>query len=146
MRMRKRSPDFVLFLTVLVLLSIGLVMVFSASAYYAGDPEGPFRDPFHFFKRQLFGALLGMTAMFIMMNYDYWRLKRWVGLMLIVSFVLLLLVLIPGIGIEVLGARRWINLGFFSFQPSELVKICIVAFTAYGLSKNRERVHEFFYG
>ncbi len=146
MGLRKRSPDFVLFLTVLVLLSIGLVMVFSSSAYFAGDPEGPFRDPFHFFKRQLFGALLGIAAMFIMMNYDYWRLKRWAGLMLVVSFVLLLLVWVPGVGIKVLGARRWINLGFLSFQPSELVKICIVIFTAYGLSKKRERVKDFFSG
>lgn len=144
--MRKRPFDFVLFLTVLMLLSIGLVMVFSASAYFAGDPEGPFRDPFHFFKRQLFGALLGIGAMFLMINYDYWRLKRWVGLMLIVSFVLLGLVLIPGIGMEFLGARRWINLGFMSFQPSELVKICIITFTAYGLARKREQVKYFIPG
>lgn len=143
MRMRKRPFDFVLFLTVLVLLSIGLVMVFSASAYFAGDPEGPFNDPFHFFKRQLFGALLGIVAMFVMVNYDYWRLKRWVGPMLVVAFVLLLLVLIPGVGMELLGARRWINLGFFSFQPSELVKICIITFTAYGLARKREQVQYF---
>lgn len=143
MRMRRRATDFVLFLTVLTLLSTGLVMVFSASAYFAGDPEGPFKDPFHFFKRQLFGAVLGIGAMFFMMNYDYWRLKRWVGLMLVTSFVLLVLVLIPGVGIELLGARRWINLGFFSFQPSELVKICIITFTAYGLSGKREQVQNF---
>ncbi|MCG8403237.1 MAG: putative lipid II flippase FtsW [Firmicutes bacterium] len=142
MRTRKRAPDFVLFLTVLMLLSIGLVMVFSASAYFAGDPEGH-DDPFHFFKRQLFGALLGLGAMFFMINYDYWRLKRWIIPMLIASFVLLILVLIPGIGVEGLGARRWINLGFLSFQPSELVKICIIAFTAYGLARKREQIRHF---
>jgi len=142
-RMRRKAPDFVLFLTVLTLLSIGLVMVFSASAYFAGDPEGPFRDPFHFFKRQLFGAVLGLGAMFFMINYDYWRLKRWVGLMLFCSFALLVLVLIPGIGLEYLGARRWLNLGFLSFQPAELVKICIITFTAYGLAQKRERVRDF---
>ena len=143
MRARKKAFDFVMFLTVLVLLSIGLVMVFSASAYFAGDPEGPFKDPFHFFKRQLFGALLGIAAMFFMINYDYWRLKRWVGPMLIASFVLLILVLIPGIGMELLGSRRWINLGFTSFQPSELVKIFIITFVAYGLSKRREQIKYF---
>jgi len=143
MRTRKKAFDFVMFLTVMVLLSIGLVMVFSASAYFAGDPDGPFKDPFHFFKRQLFGALLGIVVMFFMINYDYWRLKRWVGLMLITSFVLLILVLIPGIGIELLGARRWINLGFTSFQPSELVKIFIITFVAYGLSRRREQIKYF---
>lgn len=143
MRMRKRAPDFVLFLTVLTLLSIGLVMVFSASAYFAGDPEGPFQDPFHFFKRQLKGALLGIGAMYFMMNYDYYRLKRWIGVMLVGSFVMLILVLIPGIGMEYLGARRWINLGFTSFQPSELVKICIITFTAYGLAQKKDQIKYF---
>ncbi|WP_347488333.1 putative lipid II flippase FtsW [Desulfoscipio sp. XC116] len=140
MRMRRGAPDFIMFLTVLMLLSIGLVMVFSASAYFAGDPEGPFRDPFHFFKRQLFGAALGIGVMLFMMNYDYHRLKRWVGLMLVAAFIMLLLVLIPGIGMAVLGARRWIDLGFISFQPSELVKIFIITFTAYGLAQKKERI------
>lgn len=142
MRMRRRAPDFIMFLTVLILLAIGLVMVFSSSAYFAGDPEG-FHDPFHFLKKQLLGAVLGIVVMFYMMNYDYYRLKRWVGVMLIASFVMLLLVLIPGIGMERLGARRWIDLGFTSFQPSELVKIFIITFIAYGLSKKKERIKNF---
>lgn len=146
MRTRKRAFDFVLFLTVLVLLSIGLVMVFSASAYFAGDPEGPFKDPFHFFKRQLFGACLGIGVMFFMINYDYRQLKRWTGMMLIASFILLIMVLIPGIGMEYLGARRWINLGFTSFQPSELVKIFLITFVAYGLSRRREQIKYFIPG
>ncbi|AGL02981.1 putative lipid II flippase FtsW [Desulfoscipio gibsoniae] len=140
MRTRKGAPDFILFLTVLILLSIGLVMVFSASAYFAGDPEGPFGDPFHFFKRQLFGAALGIGVMLLMMNYDYQRLRRWVGPMLIAAFVMLVMVLVPGIGMEVLGARRWIDLGFISFQPSELVKIFIIIFTAYGLAQKKDRI------
>ena len=81
MRKRRGAPDFLLLLTVLILLSIGLVMVFSASAYFAGDPEGPFKDPFYFFKRQLFGRLLGIAAMLSMMHYDYDNLKKWAGLM-----------------------------------------------------------------
>ncbi|KAF1084862.1 Lipid II flippase FtsW [Sporotomaculum syntrophicum] len=140
MRMRRGAPDFILFLTVLILLSIGLVMVFSASAYFAGDPEGPFKDPFHFFKRQLFGAALGILAMLFMMKYDYRNLKKWVGPMLVIAFVMLVAVLIPGVGMEVLGARRWIDLGFISFQPSELVKIFIIIFIAYGLSQKKERI------
>jgi len=143
MRVRKRAPDFVLFLSVLMLLGIGLVMVFSSSAYYAGDPEGPFHDPFHFFKRQFVWAILGLSAMFVMMNYDYTRLKKYVGLLLAVAFILLILVLIPGIGASYLGARRWLNLGPLSFQPSEFVKLCIVIFTAYGLALKRNHIHMF---
>lgn len=147
MRMRKRrATDFVLFLTVLILLGIGLVMVFSASVYFAGDPEGPFKNPFYFFKQQLFGAFLGLGAMLFMMNYDYWRLKRWVGLMLFTAFLLLIMVLIPGIGHEYLGARRWIKLGFIGFQPSELVKICLIIFVAYGLSQKKDVIHNFAQG
>lgn len=144
MRMRRGSTDFVFFLTVLMLLCIGLVMVFSASSYFAGDPEGPFKDPFHFFKRQLVGAVLGIVAMCFMMNYDYWKLKRWVGLMLTGSFLALFAVLI--FGQEYLGARRWLDLGFTSFQPSELVKLCVITYVAYGLSKKKELVKRFIPG
>lgn len=144
--MQKKAPDFMLFTVILILLSIGLIMVFSSSAYFAGDPEGPFKDPFHFFKRQLAYAVLGLALMYVMMNYDYWRLKRWVGVLLAGSFALLVLVLIPGIGASYLGARRWLNLGPLGFQPSELVKLCMVIYTAYGLSRNSNRVHEFRYG
>ncbi|MCL2337376.1 MAG: putative lipid II flippase FtsW [Firmicutes bacterium] len=143
MRTSKKAFDFVLFLTVLVLLSTGLIMVFSASAYFAADPAGPFKDPFYFLKSQLVGAGLGLGAMFFMINYDYRRLKGWVGLMLLASFVLLVLVLIPGIGVEYLGARRWINLGFTNFQPSELVKIFMTIFVAYGLSGRGEQIRYF---
>lgn len=143
MRVRKRAPDFILFLTILMLLGIGLVMIFSSSAYFAGDPEGLFQDPFYFFKRQLIWALLGLSAMFIMMNYDYTRLKRHVRLLLLVAFVLLILVLIPGIGFEQLGARRWIYLGPLSFQPSELVKFCLIVFIAYGLEVKQKYIHSF---
>lgn len=142
----KRAPDFVLFLVILTLLVIGLVMVFSSSAYFAGDPDGPFHDPFYFFKRQFLWAILGLSAMFIMMNYDYQRLKKRAGLLAIAAFVLLAMVLIPGIGESYLGARRWINLGPVGFQPSELVKIFLIIFTACGLASNRYRINNFMTG
>lgn len=144
MRLKRRSPDFVLFLTVLMLLSLGIVMVFSSSCYFAGDPEGPFRgDSFHFMRRQLFYALMGLVIMFFIMKYDYRKLKQYAGFMLIGAYLLLVAVLIPGLGASYLGAQRWINLGPLSFQPSELAKLCIIVFTAYGLSLNREKVKSF---
>ncbi|MDQ0286972.1 cell division protein FtsW [Desulfofundulus luciae] len=141
MRLRRRPPDFILFLTVLMLLSVGIVMVFSSSCYYAMFP--PFNNPFHFLIRQSIWAIIGLTAMFLMMNYDYWHFKRWAGALLILAFALLIAVLIPGIGVSKLGAQRWLNLGPLSFQPSEFAKLCLVVFTAYGLSRRPERITNF---
>ncbi|MCL5289579.1 MAG: stage V sporulation protein E [Bacillota bacterium] len=140
MRLKKRPPDFVLFLTVLLLLSIGLIMVFSSSEYATMVRYG---DSFYFFKRQLLWALLGLTAMFFMMNFDYFRLKRWIGLIVLTGFILLVAVLIPGIGVVVNGARRWIDIGFMVFSPAELVKLCLIMFVAFGLSKKGEKISSF---
>ncbi|MCL4440110.1 MAG: stage V sporulation protein E [Firmicutes bacterium] len=140
MRLKKRPPDFVLFLTVLILLSIGLIMVFSSSEYATMVRYG---DSFYFFKRQLLWALLGLAAMFFMMNFDYYRLKRWVGPIILTGFILLVAVLLPGVGQVVNGARRWIDLGFMAFSPAELVKLCMIMFVAFGLSKKGEKLNSF---
>lgn len=134
---KKGSPDFLLFLAVLCLLSLGVVMVFSASEY---STMIYYNDSFYFFKRQLLWAAAGLSAMFVMTNYDYWRLKNYIWPLLAMAFVLLVLVLIPGIGREVNGARRWIGIGPLSFAPAELVKLCLIIFTAYGLSRQKEKV------
>ncbi|RYD05483.1 hypothetical protein N752_09055 [Desulforamulus aquiferis] len=139
MRLKKRPPDFVLFLTVLMLLSVGLIMVFSSSEYVTMVRYG---DSFYFFKKQLLWALVGLVAMFGMMNFDYYRLKRFIGPIVLVGFALLIAVLLPGIGTETNGAQRWINLGFMSFSPAELVKLCMIMFVAFGLSKS-ENIHSF---
>ncbi|MFZ5874426.1 MAG: stage V sporulation protein E [Bacillota bacterium] len=135
-----RAPDFLLFLTVLMMLSIGLVMILSASEY---SSLIHFNDSFHYFKRQLLWALIGLAAMFLAMNQDYRKWRRWALPMLAAAFVLLILVLIPGIGIEAYGARRWIGIGPVTMQPSEFVKLCLVVFTAYGLSRKGELVRHF---
>lgn len=141
MQAKRKSIDFVLFLTVMSLLSLGVVMVFSASEY---STLIQYNDSFYYFKRQLLWSLLGLSAMFFMMNYDYRRLKNYVGPLLILAFVVLVLVLIPGIGKEVNGARRWIALGPLpAFAPAELVKLCVIIFTAYGLARQKARVRHF---
>ncbi len=140
MRVKRNAPDFVLFLTVLSLLSIGVVMVFSASEY---STLIRYNDSFYFFKRQVSWALLGLGAMFITMNYNYWRLKQYALPFLIVAFIALVMVLIPGIGQEVNGARRWIGIGPIPFAPAELVKLSVIIFTAYGLSRQKDRVKYF---
>ena len=143
MRAKQKPPDFVFFLSVMMLLSIGLIMVFSSSYYFAMDP--PFNDKFYFFQKQLISSILGLGALFFFMNYNYWHLKRHANLLLLSAFVLLVLVLF--IGDEYLGARRWLALGPIpSFQPSEIVKTCIIIYTAYGLSLKREQVCDFMKG
>lgn len=140
MQPKKGSVDFVLFLTVLCLVSLGVIMVFSASEY---STLIYYKDSFYYFKRQLLWALLGLIAMYIMSHFDYRRLKRFVIPFMVVSFIMLALVLIPGIGKEVNGSQRWIAVGPLPFAPAELVKLSVIIFTAYGLSLQKERVKQF---
>ncbi|MBO8128611.1 MAG: stage V sporulation protein E [Peptococcaceae bacterium] len=140
MRQVRRAPDFLLFITVLVLLSIGLVMILSASEYSTMVYYG---DSFYFFKRQLVWALIGLTLMFVTMNIEYWKWQRYAIYLLGLALVLLVVVLIPGIGVESHGARRWIGLGPLTFQPSELIKLCLIIFLAFGLARNRHHIHNF---
>lgn len=137
---KKNPPDFILFITVLILLGIGIVMVFSASQYVT---IVRFQNPFFFVEKQLLWALIGIVAMIVMMNFDYFKLKRFAGVIVILAFILLILVLIPGIGKEVNGARRWIDLGFVSFAPAELVKTGLIIFMAYKLSKMQNSIRRF---
>lgn len=143
MRQKKNSPDFLLFLTVMSMLSLGVVMVFSASEY---STMVNYNDSFHYFKQQLVWALLGLAAMFFMVRYDYWRFKHYALPIIIIAFVLLIAVLIPGVGKVVNGAQRWIAVGPLPFAPAELVKLCIIVFTAYGLSRQRNRINSFWRG
>ncbi len=140
MRAKKKAPDFILFITVMMLVSIGIVMVFSSSSYYAMFP--PFNNPYWFLSRQLINALIGTVVMIAMMRYDYWKLKRWSPIILGIVTILLVLVLTP-LGEERLGAQRWINLGFFSFQPSEFAKFGVVVFVAAGLSRLGVKIKKF---
>lgn len=134
----KRPPDFILLLTLLLLLAIGIVMVFSSTLWFATLP--PFNDTFYFLRKQLIWAIIGLGAMFFMLNYDYWQLKRWSLSFLVCGLALLVFVLIPGVGVSRLGAQRWFNLGPLSFQPAELVKLCLVVFIAHGLSRRLDKM------
>src|SRR5919206_978911 len=95
---RKATPDFVLFAVTLILVSTGVVMIYSASAIVAADR---FRDPYFFLKRQVFWAALGCGALWVALRTDYRRLEKLVLPLLIAAAVLLVLVLIPGLGVSV---------------------------------------------
>ncbi|WP_062105160.1 stage V sporulation protein E [Bacillus niameyensis] len=137
MPFKKTAPDFILILSTTILLAIGLIMVYSASAIWA---DYKFSDSFFFAKRQLLFACLGIIAMFVIMNVDYWILKKWAKPLLIICFVLLVIVLIPGIGVERNGSRSWLGVGAFSIQPSEFIKLAIIAFLAKFLSEHQRHI------
>jgi cell division protein FtsW len=119
------------------LLAVGLIMVYSASAVWA---DYKFNDSFFFAKRQMLFAGVGIIAMFFIMNIDYWTWRTWAKVIVIVCFVLLILVLIPGIGNVRNGSRSWIGVGAFSVQPSEFMKIAMIAFLAKFLSENQKAI------
>lgn len=137
---KKTTPDFILLIVTFTLLAVGLTMVYSASAIWA---EYKFDDSFFFAKRQMLFAVVGIVAMFFIMNVDYWTWRTWAKILLIICFVLLVLVLIPGIGNVRNGSRSWIGVGAFSVQPSEFMKLAMIAFLAKYLSENQKLITSF---
>ncbi|MDR0287895.1 MAG: putative lipid II flippase FtsW [Clostridiales bacterium] len=102
-------------------------------------------DAYYFLKRQLLWVVLGIAAMFILSRIDYKFLGKYSFIALIVSLVLLALVLVPGLGVTTNGATRWLGYGSLTFQPSELVKITLILFFAYSMSrpKQQENIKKF---
>jgi cell division protein FtsW len=137
------SPDYVLLVTIAGLLLFGLVMVYSASVVTAYTV---YRSQFYFLLKQLLSAGIGLGAMFVLMRLDYHVLRVFSVPGLVLAVVLLAAVLIPGIGSEVYGAQRWIPLGSFQLQPSELAKLALIVYVAHWLTTKREQVSDFSYG
>ncbi len=135
------SMDIPFLILVLVLMGIGLLMLFSASfatAYYENLSST------YYFTRQGIFALAGLFIMFIISFMDYRRFRALSPLLLAVSIGLLILVLLIGTGNY--GEKRWINLGFFQFQPSEIAKVAVIFFFSSIISLRAEKMHTFKYG
>ena len=122
-----QNESLLLLIVTIALVAIGIVMVYSASGVMAQEV---YKDQNMFLKRQLVYALIGLAAMIVAINMDYhvWYAGRWP--LLVLTFGLLLIVLVPGAGREVGGARRWIDLGFFTIQPSEIAKFAVLVYLA----------------
>ena len=138
--------DFWILLIVLILLSIGIIMVFSASGPTAQNTKAANNDIYHYLKNQLIFAVIGLGGMFILMNLDYKIYKKFAGFIFILSIILLIAVFIPGIGKSIKGARRWINIPGTSFQPSEFAKFAIVVYFAAMLSRKKTDLRNFVSG
>jgi cell division protein FtsW len=128
------KPDLVLLGLVLLLTLFGIVMVYNASVVEAYDL---FADKYYFLKQQSLWAVLGLAALLLATFAPLNLIKKLSLGALLFNVFLLIIVLIPGIGASAHGARRWINLGGFSLQPTELIKLTLSVYLAAWLSKDR---------
>ena len=139
-RAERNGIDLTFLFLVLILLSIGLIMMFSASYASSYYETG---DSFYYIKRQLLFAVVGVVMMLAIANIDYHILHRFAFLIYAGTLFLLVVVLIVPTRED---AKRWINLGFTTFQPSELAKFAIVLIFAHLISVNYERMKNPRYG
>lgn len=135
--------DFTLCITVLILLAMGIIMVLSASAPSSLSTTG---NSYTYVKKQFLFAIVGVVLMFIISKIDYRFYKKYYWMIYHASWIILLLVLVPGLGSSVKGATRWVNLGFTQFQPSELTKIGLIIFYAGYLSDHKSELTNFVKG
>ncbi|MBT6295747.1 MAG: FtsW/RodA/SpoVE family cell cycle protein, partial [Nitrospina sp.] len=118
-------------------------MVFSSSGVYAMEK---YNDAYYFLKRQVVWAALGAMIMLSARKMDYRNLEKYTYYIMGLVFLMLIAVMIPGFGKEVGGARRWLVLGGFTFQPSELAKFALILFIAKSLVKRSDQLKNFAYG
>ncbi|MCL6604125.1 MAG: stage V sporulation protein E [Paenibacillus sp.] len=140
MNKSRPAPDIWLLIPILSLLAIGMVMVYSAGSVLGFRNYG---DSFYFVKRQLLFAGFGLVAMYITANTDYRVLKRFAKTGLILCFILLIMVLIPGIGVVRGGARSWLGISSFGIQPSEFMKMGMILYLANWLGRDDYDISSF---
>lgn len=131
--------DFPLLAACAFLMGIGLVMIASASSAVAEFNHG---NSFYYFIRHVVYIVIALCAGWVTLLVPMSVWQRYSGWLLVIAFVVLILVLIPGIGREVNGSRRWIGVGIFNIQPSELAKLFMVIFLAGFLVRRKEEVKQ----
>ena len=137
------EPANVIRASVALLTIIGLVFVFSASATVCADR---YYNPMFFFNRALLFSGIGIAAMIVTSKIDYRWYSQRPKLILLIAIIALALVLIPGLGHKVNGARRWFKIGPFNLQPSEFVKVAMVLYMSSLLSRKKDAVRSFVRG
>lgn len=138
-----RTARITVFTITILLICIGLVMIYSASAIYAWERHN---DGLFFFKRHLSFIIIGALVAFLVMCMDYRKLRRYTGVLLFIALFLLFIVLIPGLGREVAGARRWFRFKFISFQPSELANFAVITYLADFICRKASDIRDFWRG
>ena len=134
------KSDIPLIAVTLVLVAFGVLMVYSAGSYTGARLYG---SQFYYVYKQLVGAALGIVAMFFCSRIDYHALHRLRYVILAVSVILLAIVFLPGVGLTNYGARRWINLPFFTIQASEISKFGFIVFAAAYIGSHEKQITSF---
>ncbi len=137
MKLKKINFDLILFFAIIVISLFGVLMIYSSSSIWA---EYKFGDSFKYLKNQSLFLIIGIVLMITVSKIDYKKYKSKANLILGICFVLLVLVLIPGIGSVRNGSRSWFGIGPFGIQPSEFMKLALIIFTAKYLEKNAKLV------
>lgn len=132
-----------IFSVTFILVCIGIVMIYSASSIYAWERYG---DSFFFLKRHIAFLLIGVLCAFVVMALDYSILRKYAKPLLFISVFLLILVLVPHVGREVSGARRWFRFKFLSFQPSELANLAVIVYIADFIARKGNLIKSFWRG
>ncbi|MGM9834597.1 MAG: putative lipid II flippase FtsW [Bacilli bacterium] len=140
---KKNKFDIILFLAVVALTAFGVIMVYSSSYIWA---EYKFNDPFKYVKSQVIFAIIGIILLNIVSKVDYKLYKNKANLILLVCFLLLLLVLIPGIGTIRNGSRSWFGIGGLGIQPSEFAKIGLIIYVSKYLVSNEKAIRNILKG
>lgn len=135
--------DVKLLFSVLFLVGIGIVMVYSASFALAHENHG---SGFFFLKKQAFFSLIGIVVLVICSHIPYRIYRSLAYPILFVALGLLVCVLFFGLGIEIKGSMRWLKLGPVTFQPVELARLAMIVFMAYSLTKKQDELHRFSIG
>lgn len=130
-----KKIDWLLVIGVILISLFGLIMIYSASYVWA---EYKFNDPYKFVRTQGIFLIVGYILMFIISKIPYMKYVSKVNLIFVLCFLLLILVLIPGIGTVRNGSRSWFGIGGFGIQPSEFTKLALIMFTSKYLSNNEK--------
>ena len=137
---KKRGYDYSLLAVVFLLVIIGLVILYSTSAY---NGQVKFHDRFYYLKKQAFATALGLALMFFMANIDYHIWQKFAVPAYITALMLSVAVLL--VGDEYNGSKRWLSFGPLSFQPSEFAKIAVILFLACVITKNVRKMKQMRY-
>ena len=138
-----QSIDVALLWVVGNLLAIGLVMVYSASVALPDSPKFAAYKPTHFLMRHAFSIALAIPVGLVVFATPMRFWQRWAPMLFLAGLVLLVIVLIPGVGKVVYGARRWLSLGFTSLQPSELMKLFVILYVADYTVRKQDYMQQF---